>query len=88
MTLLFCIDRSEKIMSLQYIEKTKWVLHFSNKQTEEVVLLGSSVMWRYLLILHFENMAYKKRKTICIFSDSFSPEDFQKLRRCVRVGYL
>lgn len=76
----------KKILSLRYDQKTEWILQLSSTEFERAHLLGSSVMFSCGMILHFKLINGSTRKTICVFSDSFSRVDFQHLRRCVRMN--
>ena len=80
--------RNEKIIALQHDKKTQWMLELFDGETERAELLSSSVMMRYFLVLHFKLTNSSKKKTLLLFSDSFSKIDFQALRRCVKMGYL
>jgi len=82
----FC--RAPKIISLQYDQKRKWILELTDHSIERAELLSSSVMMRYFLILHFKALDSGIKRTSLLFSDSFSPLDFQALRRCVKMGFL
>lgn len=85
---LYYLTQDGKIISLQCDKKTEWVLRFSHADSEPAILLGSSVMLSHLMILHFKLPDNSKQKTIVLFSDGFSREEFRALRRCVRMGYL
>ena len=78
----------EKIMAFRYDKKTEWILHCVDNSVERVVLLPSSVMMSYFLLLHFKGFSDGRKKIIVLFSDSFSRDDFRSLRRCVRMGFL
>ena len=85
---LYYFTRDEKIISLQYDKKREWILQWSEQKFKRATLLGSSVILRYLVILHFRDVADEKQKIFYFFSDSFSQKDFQSLRRCMKNGFL
>lgn len=80
--------RNQNISALEYCNKTEWVLHYADDTVARVVLLPSSVMMRYFLILHFKGTSMTQNEIIVLFPDSFSRNDFRLLRRCVRMGFL
>ncbi|MCX7120745.1 MAG: hypothetical protein NTZ67_03070 [Gammaproteobacteria bacterium] len=82
----YYLTAKERIIWLRHDKKTEWALQFSD--TEYAILLGSSIMLPHLLILNFKLLGDSKRKTIILFSDCFSRDEFSALRRCVRMGYL
>ena len=82
----FFYDAS-KIIALTFSTEKEWIVQLRDGRIERVTLLGSSVMLRHMIILHFQ-LVNSKKITALIFSDSMSKIDFQLLRRCVRMGYL
>lgn len=80
--------RDEKIITLQHDKKTEWILQLSDDSMERAELLPSSVMMRYFLVLHFKCTYSLEKKSLILFSDSFSDNDFKSLRRCVKMGFL
>lgn len=84
---IFFLERDQKIMTLEYSQKAEWILHCHDDQVVRMQLLPSSVMTRYFLILHFmdEN---EYNKTLVLFSDMFSSENYRNLRRRVKMGFL
>lgn len=91
LTIIFLISKKREnrtIISLQYDKETEWILQLTNETIVRTMLLPTSVMWRYLCILHFESLQSKERTTLILFADSLSSRDFQLLRRCVRMGYI
>jgi hypothetical protein len=85
---LFFLERDQEIISLQYAQKTEWMLHCNDDHVLRMQLLPSSVMMRYFLILHFKDENLPDKKTLVLFSDLFSPENYRDLRRCVKMGFL
>lgn len=77
-----------EIVSLTFLKETEWNVQLLNAGVEHAQLLGSSVMFRYMMILHFQLFSSRKKKSIVLFCDSFSKRDYQALRRCVKIGYL
>lgn len=82
----FC-DSSD-VVALTFLKATEWNVQLSNAGSERAKLLGSSVMFRYLMILHFQLFLSHKKISVVLFCDSFSKQDYQAVRRCVRMGYL
>lgn len=80
--------RSPEIISLQYDKKREWILCLQNSEIARAELLPSSVMMRHFLILHFKVFDSGKKKTSLLFSDSLSQQNFQALRRAVKMGFL
>ncbi|HLB57540.1 MAG TPA: protein YgfX [Gammaproteobacteria bacterium] len=85
---LYYFYRHQNIVAFEYSNKTEWILECTDHPNERALLLPSSVMMPYFLILHFKGFSGTRRKTIVLFSDSFSSADFRSLRCCVKVGYL
>lgn len=92
---LFFLERHQEIISLEYARETEWILHCHDDRIFRMKLLPSSVMMRYFLILHFSEpgaLATGKNKyatkTLVLFSDQFSPDNYRHLRRCVKMGFL
>lgn len=85
---LFFLECDQKIITLEYAQKTEWILHCRDDQIFRMQLLSSSVMMRYFLILHFTSENVTDKKTLVLFSDLFSPENYRDLRRCVKMGFL
>lgn len=76
------------VVSLTFLKETEWNVQLSNVSVERAKLLGSSVMFRYLMILHFQLFLSHQKISVVLFCDSFSKKDYQALRRCVGAGYL
>lgn len=77
-----------EIIALAFLRKKEWILYFSADQIAYATLLGCSVMFRHMLILHFYLPASQQKKSVVLFSDQFSDEHYRALRRCVKMGYL
>lgn len=77
-----------KVVALTFLKSTEWNVQLSTAGSERAKLLGSSVVFRYMMILHFQVFSSREKKTIVLFSDSFAKKDYQALRRCVKTGYL
>lgn len=85
---LFFLERDQGIIFLQYNQKTEWMLYCNNDRVLRMQLLSSSVMTRYFLILHFTGEKVADKKSLVLFSDMLSPENYRHLRRCVKIGFL
>lgn len=86
---LYYLFKKEERFFLQHHKKTEWILHNAHtRTTNHATLLGSSILFSHLFILHFKYQENAAQKTIILFSDSFSPDTFRALRRCIRAGYL
>lgn len=85
---LFFLEHDQKIISLEYAQKTEWILHCNDDHVLRMQLLPSSVMIRYFLILHFTGENLADKKTLVLFSDLFSHENYRDLRRRVKMGFL
>jgi len=84
---LFFLERDQQIVSMQYAQETEWLLFGNDNRVLRMTLLPSSVMMRYFLVLHFvDNNRYKK--TVVLFFDMFSQDDYRHFRRCVKQGFL
>ena len=69
----------DKIFSMTRCDQHVWKI---NQGEEAWVLLPSSVIWRFLMILHFSRADnIKKKKNVVIFSDMLSKNDYCALRR-------
>ncbi len=87
MSFLFFLERDQEIITLEYAQKTEWIVHCHDDQVVRMQLLPSSVMMRYFLVLHFKgDNEYKK--TLVLFSDMFLSENYRHFRRCVKQGFL
>lgn len=84
---IFFLERDQKIMTLEYAQKTEWILYCHDDQIFRMQLLSSSVMMRYFLVLHFKG-ENEYKKTLVLFSDMFSSENYRRFRRCVKMGFL
>jgi hypothetical protein len=88
LSFLFYFFRTPIIMSLQLVRKREWMLILADQSIERAELLASSVMMRHCIILHFKIMNSGKKRTSLLWSDAFSPQDFQMLRRAVKMHFL
>ena len=86
--IFYFLSRSKTIIAFRFDGKQAWILETEMHQFQEASLLGSSVLWRYLIILHFQLMKTGERRTVCVFSDSITMDEFRLLRRCVRMCFL
>ena len=84
----YFFDYHAEIIALQFVKNKTWNLHLKNHEIVSAELLGCSVIFRHVLILHFQCEVTQLKKSVVWFSDSFALEDFRALRRCVKVGYL
>lgn len=75
----------ESDQALKHIEKKRWYLNNDNVVYE---LLGSSVVTRYLLILHFKALLSNQKRFLLIFPDTLQKPHLKTLRRITRISYL
>lgn len=85
---LYYLFYDQKMTSLQYDQKTEWIVELNNGKIMHATLLPSSVMMRYFVVLHFKCIHSAKKKRMVLFSDHFSKDDYRALRRCMKMGYL
>ena len=60
-----------------------WLIK-ENKNIQEAVLCGSSVVTRFIAILNFK-LEDSKRRSVIIFKDNLSTDDFRRLRVRIKV---
>lgn len=75
-------------ISLAYDKKRDWLIIKKNNEIIHAELLTSSVLLRHCIILHFQIKHSKTKKCICFFSDHFSNDNFQTVRRHMKMGFL
>ena len=85
---LFYLEQDQKIISLEYMRKTDWILHYSDKRVLRMQLLSHSVMMRYFLVLHFQSELTNQKQSVVLFSDMFSDAEYRQVRGCVSMGFL
>ena len=66
----------KKIPSIEYCKNGAWKI-----DGKEAILLPSSVMWRYLMVLHFK--LGSRRSSVVVMQDSLPDGDYRWLRRCI-----
>ncbi|PIZ04139.1 MAG: hypothetical protein COY58_05645 [Gammaproteobacteria bacterium CG_4_10_14_0_8_um_filter_38_16] len=76
------------ICALLFSKEREWILYLSHDQVVRATLLGDSVMFRHIMILHFQLLSSKHKKSIVLFSDQFSIAVYRELRRCIKMGYF
>lgn len=68
---------------LTHIKDNEWLLEAHSSERLRVILLPSSVMLRYVLILHMQTVLPRHKKQVVIFSDQLSMENYRALRRVI-----
>ena len=84
--ILFALHEKDKPrwLSIDYKAENEWILESATEGIVRAKLLSSSVMMRYLLILQFEDLQWKQKKVVVVFSDQLLFKEYRALRRCVR----
>ncbi|MDP1573642.1 MAG: hypothetical protein Q8L78_01720 [Coxiellaceae bacterium] len=73
-------------VSIEYKKEDVWILESAAEGIVPAKLLSSSVMMRYLLILHFEALRRKQKKIVVIFPDQLMFKAYRALRRGVKYS--
>ena len=88
LSFLYFVFRPNEIRSLRYVKKAEWILLLHSREIVFAELLGSSVLMRYVVVLHFRFTNTQQKKRMILFCDHFSEIDYRSLRRCMKIAYL
>ncbi len=85
-SLIFCFkyhilrNTSHAISTVVQVDDEKWILITPLGEAFDVQFADRSYFGEYLLILNFELIESKRRRSVVIFSDSISQLDWRRLR--------
>lgn len=87
--LSFCYFlQHETIRSVEYLQKTEWLLTLDDDNIVQGELLPSSVMMPYFVVMHFRVADANRKIHLFFFCDHFSKIEYIALRRSMKMGYL
>ena len=79
---------SDRIDALQCVLGKQWCLFTVEGVARNVLLSGSSVITRYVIVLHFIERHTQKKYPVLLFPDSLPKDQIRLVRRYARLGFM
>jgi len=82
----FFLYGKNAFINLTYVGDGKWSLCDRDNHTITALLQKSSVIWLYLVILHFREEVSRRFYAVLIFGDAMPYQELRRLKVCVRTS--